>query len=99
MPLENAGCYRKSGGGNRRSSEPFLVAGAVARSYIPQTVQTSPDVTVLLGSFNLGGVEIILILALVLILFCSDTLPYPRSVKYRTAREKQFLINYQYQLL
>jgi Sec-independent protein translocase protein TatA len=38
-------------------------------------MQTSPGVTVLLGSFNLGGGEIVVVLAIVLMLFWSGNLP------------------------
>jgi hypothetical protein len=52
----------------------FAVAGHQRRAYIPN-MQTSPDAMAMLGVFNLGGGEIILVLALVLIFFWSGNLP------------------------
>jgi hypothetical protein len=63
--LEGCRCAREL---NRAVAEPQT------RVYIP-TMQTSPNAIAMLGVFNPGDGEIILVLALVLIFFWSDNLP------------------------
>ena len=55
-------------------AKAFAVAGAKPWAYL-RNMQTSPDAPVMLGLLGLGGGEIVLILALVLILFGAKKLP------------------------